>query len=261
MKICFFSRLARRLLAGVIGALAVRFQMSSSLRLVAVCPCMVLVPGPHFLNSALDLITGRLQLGVARFTYASLIVVAISAGLLMGLSGLGVSLPVDPAGRAVPFWQDVLAAGVAVIAYSVFFSTPWNMLPWPVSIGMIAHAARWAMLSFFAADAAMGALVACALVGVVLTPVSRLRHMPFAAIGFAAVVSLLPGAYLFRMMSGLAQIAAGAPAALDLLGATSADAMTAIAIIFAMSFGLIAPHLIVGEFVDRLMRRHSRRAV
>src|SRR5262249_9168062 len=43
------------LLAGIVGGLAVRYELSSSLRLVAVCPCMVLVPGPHVLNSALDL--------------------------------------------------------------------------------------------------------------------------------------------------------------------------------------------------------------
>src|SRR5258708_21685887 len=34
------------LVAGVVGALAVRYQLSSSLRLIAICPCMVLVPGP-----------------------------------------------------------------------------------------------------------------------------------------------------------------------------------------------------------------------
>src|SRR5262249_7679766 len=33
--------------AGVIGALAIRFNLSSSLMLVALCPCLVLVPGPH----------------------------------------------------------------------------------------------------------------------------------------------------------------------------------------------------------------------
>ena len=43
-------------LAGLIGAIAVRWNLSSSLRLVAVCPCMILVPGPHFLNGVLDLI-------------------------------------------------------------------------------------------------------------------------------------------------------------------------------------------------------------
>ena len=42
--------LCAALLAGIIGALAVRYQLSSSLRLVAVCPCMILVPGPHVLN-------------------------------------------------------------------------------------------------------------------------------------------------------------------------------------------------------------------
>src|SRR5215471_611938 len=50
----FLQPFCAAVLAGVIGALAVRYDLSSSLRLVAVCPCMVLVPGPHFLNGALD---------------------------------------------------------------------------------------------------------------------------------------------------------------------------------------------------------------
>src|SRR6516164_4770097 len=132
----FLQPFCAALVAGVIGALAVRYQLSSSLRLVAVCPCMVLVPGPHVLNGALDLINGRIHLGAARLTYAGLVIVAISTGLLLGLALLGVTLPVDEAGRIVPFWQDVIAAGVAVAAYSVFFSTPLNMLPWPVAVGM-----------------------------------------------------------------------------------------------------------------------------
>ncbi len=41
----FLQPFCAALLSGVVGALAVRYQLSSSLRLVAVCPCMVLVPG------------------------------------------------------------------------------------------------------------------------------------------------------------------------------------------------------------------------
>src|SRR5262245_20847705 len=241
----FLQPFCAALLAGVIGALAARYQLSSSLRLVGVCPCMILVPGPHILNSALDLIYSRVHLGAARIIYAGLIIIMISAGLLLGFSLFGISLPVDPIGREVPLWQDVIAAGVAVTAYSVFFSTPLHMLGWPVAIGMLAHGLRWFAVTALSASAAIGALVACLIVGLILAPVARRSHMPFAAIGFASVVSLMPGIFLFRMASGLLQITESSQTTLEVINATMADGMNAMIIILAMSFGLLVPKMAI----------------
>ena len=249
----FVQPFCAALLAGVVGAIVVRLQLSSLMRLVAVCPCMVLVPGAHFLNGAIDLARARIALGACRVGYACLITLVISAGLLVGLSLAGVDLPVSPPVPAVPLGYDVIAAGVTVAAYGTFFAMPWRMLPIPIVIGMLAHALRWLAIAVVDASAEAGALIACLAVGIIVTPVADRLRMPFAAFAFASVVSLIPGVLLFRMAGGLLSlIRAGSGASSELLLGAIVDGATALLIILAMAFGLIVPKMCIEYFFPAL---------
>jgi uncharacterized membrane protein YjjP (DUF1212 family) len=244
----FVQPFAAALLAGLIGAVAARLQLSTPQRLIAVCPCMVLVPGPHLLNGAIDLVRARILLGAARLIYAGLIVAAICAGLLGGLALGGVTLPAAVDSHAAPFAADVVAAGVAVAAYGSFFSMPWRTLPVPVLIGMLAHTLRWALLNLNASPE-LGALGACLVAGCLASPASDRLGQPFAGLAFASVVSLMPGVYLFRTAGGLvALVGGGAAAAPELIHAVIADGSTAMLILLAMTTGLIVPRMIAGHF-------------
>jgi uncharacterized membrane protein YjjP (DUF1212 family) len=249
----FVQPLCAALLAGAVGAVAVDLQFSSALRLVAVCPCMILVPGPHLLNGAIDIARARIALGASRIAFAGVIILVICAGLLTGLSFGGVSLVPSVPSYPVPLFYDVIAAGIAVAAYGTFFAMPWRALPIPVAIGMLAHASRWAAISLAGASVQAGAFVACLIVGILTTPIADRLRLPFAAFAFASVVSLIPGVYLFRMSAGLVDlVTSGDKTPTDALTNTIADGTTAMLILLAMAFGLILPKMCIEYFYPDL---------
>jgi uncharacterized membrane protein YjjP (DUF1212 family) len=237
-------------IVGVVAAAASRFQLSDAITLVAFCPCMVLVPGPHILNGAVDLARTRIALGIARLTYAAVIVLLICAGLLFGFAAVSPNLSIGGSSPPVPLVIDVIAAGCAVASFGTFFSMPWRLLAFPIAAGMLAHAARWALITVGGESAATGALVACTLVSVIVTPVVDRLHLPFAALAFSAVVSMIPGFFLFNAAVGLVELVSIGPSApAALLTSIATSGATAFLIIMAMTFGLILPRMLLEHFL------------
>jgi uncharacterized membrane protein YjjP (DUF1212 family) len=237
--------LCAALIAGIVAAAASRFQLSVATALVAFCPCMILVPGPHILNGAIDLARTHIALGSARLAYAGVIVLLICAGGLFGFTAAGGNLAIAESSPPVPLLVDVIAAGCAIAAFGTFFSMPWRLLAFPIAIGMVAHAARWALISLAGGSAPTGALVACMLVSIIATPVVDRLHLPFAAVAFSAVVSLMPGFFLFNAATGLVELVSIGPAApAALLTSIVTSGATAFLIIMAMTFGLILPRML-----------------
>ena len=234
---------AAALIGGLVGALAVHLGWTGTARLVAVCPGMVLVPGPQVLNGAIEIAERRHDMGLARLADAALTILAISAGVVGGLLIGGTGLPLTATTDAIPLWLDVLAAAVLAMCYPVYFSMPIRTFGWAFLAGGLAHAAHWVALTWWHWNAPASSLLACLVAGGLLTPVCHSRHIPFAGAGFAAVVALVPGVYLFRAAAGTLSLVgeAHAEAALE---ATASDLATAVVIVLAMAVGLVVPHRI-----------------
>ena len=242
----FVQPFAAATIAGLVGAVSLHGWVGAPGSLVALCPCMVLVPGPHLLNGALDLVRGRLPIGFARLAYAALNLVAISTGLLLGLSIAGAALPGTETSRTVPLGIDVAAAGVAVLAYGTFFSMAWRSLPVSVLTGMAAHAIHWTLLNTVHGSLWLSAFGSCLLVGVVMSLFADRVHLPYAGCAFASVVSLIPGVYVFRLANNLvAATSRGLDAAVPMLAAAAQDGTTALVTFIAMAGGLLLPRLVL----------------
>ncbi len=242
----FVQPLCAGLIAGLIAAVSANLHLRIATALVAFCPCMMLVPGPHLLNGAIDLARTRIALGIARLTYAAIIVLMICFGLLLGFAASGAAPPAAGPSAPVPLMADAIAAGCAVASFGALFSMPWRMLPFPVAAGVLGHAARWALISLAGTNVATGALIACILVSIIVTPVVDRLHLPFAALGFSAVVSMMPGFFLFQAASGLVELVSmGARAPTTLLTNVAADGTTAFLVVLAMTFGLILPRMLL----------------
>jgi uncharacterized membrane protein YjjB (DUF3815 family) len=224
--------------------MAERCGLPVEVRLAVVCPCMVLVPGPHFLNGALDLMRARIPIGGGRIVLALMIVSAICCGVLIGLAITGAAFPQAGPALHVPFEYDVLAAGVAVIAYCSFFNMPWRLTVLPFGVGMAAHAVRWYLLEHGASMHA-GAFGATLLVGTAVAPLAHAFRLPFGASAFSAVVSLTPGVLMFDSASAtLAAVDQGKSGDSALLLSAMMDAATALIVILAMAAGLIIPKMV-----------------
>lgn len=237
------------LLAGVIGAWAVYADISSAERLIALCPCMIMVPGPHYLNALLDIAHGRLHLGLTRLAFACIVIFTVSMGLVLGLMAFDARLPSDIQASAPPWYIDMTAAAVAIASFATFFSMPRNMLLWPVLVGTLCHGMRWLLINAMGMSMAGATFIACFIVGAILATISHRKHLPFAAAGFAAVVSMMPGIFLFSAASSFLGISTHPN--IQVIIAMTANIALAFSLILAIGAGLLIPKMITDSVNQR----------
>ena len=254
----FIQPFVAALIAGLVGGVAQHLFKSAELQFVDIAPCMILVPGAHILNASLDMARGRIGLGWSRLIYCALILMTICTGLLVGLSLVDASLAQGMPAVQVPLWLDIVSAGIAVAAFGAFFSLPWRMLVVPITVGMICHACRWWVLDQGQGVVA-GAFVACLIAGTVTAVAARRLGLPFAALAFSAVVSMMPGIFVFKMASGLIDVyLAGGDATLPMLSSLFSHATATFLIVMVMTFGLIFPKMLIDGWLGPDTCSHNK---
>jgi uncharacterized membrane protein YjjB (DUF3815 family) len=245
----FVQPLVAASVAGLVGGAAQHVFTDTQLQFVDMTPCMILVPGAHILNASLDLARGRLSLGIARLTYSLMILLAICAGLLLGLTVTNGSFTKDMFSAQVPLWLDIISAGVAVAAFGAFFSLPWRVLIAPILVGMVCHASRWLVLEN-GGGLVFGAFVACLIAGIMTAILARQLKLPFAALAFSAVVSMMPGIFVFKLASSLIEVyLAGSSATLPMLTNVVSNGTATFLIVMAMTLGLIVPKMLIDSWL------------
>jgi uncharacterized membrane protein YjjB (DUF3815 family) len=180
-----------------------------------------------------------------------MILLAICTGLLIGLTLSNGSLADNLLSTKVPLWLDILATGIAVAAFGTLYALPWRILVAPILVGMLCHASRWLILES-GGGIVLGSFVACLIAGISTAILARHLKLPFAALAFSAVVSMMPGMYIFKLSSGLVEVyLAASTATLPMLAKVMYNGTATFLIVMAMTLGLIVPKMLIDSWLDK----------
>lgn len=198
---------------------------------------LFLVPGFPLVTGALDLAKLDYSAGIARLTYAVMILVsaALSVWAVSSIAGVSPDVVQRP---DMSLWLLVglrlVASFLGVLGFALMFNSPVRMAVSAALIGMVANVLRITLVEQGLAPQAGAALAAC-LVGLIAAVVAPAIDVPRVTVYVPAVVIMVPGAAAYRAVYHLNN------------GATT-DAMG-----YAVDAGLVVIALAIGLAVGRML--------
>lgn len=197
---------------------------------------LFLVPGFPMITGILDLVRSDFSAGVARLTYAVMIVLGAAASIWTVSVAFGVeAAPADPLG--LPFVAEAplraLATFTGVLGFAIIFNSPFKIALAAAAVSTLANSLRF-LLTESHIPVQLATLVATVLVGVIAYVIARIKHVPRISISVPAVVIMIPG---YAMYAGFALLNAGELTGSVLLLQEAAQT------VLAAAFGLALAHL------------------
>ena len=252
--ILFAQPFAAGLIGAAIGGLAIRLGWTATPGLCLIVPALMLVPGPHLINSVYDMLDNHMQTGVCRLVLAMGILIATALGVVLGgwLTLGPATLSTSPSeAMRLTLPLDVALAGVAACGFGAFYNAPWRVLWVSILCGMVGHGLRYLCLEHLSME--ISTLFACLAIGLIANVAADRMHLPFSAVAFAGAVPMMPGVFIYQSIAGAMRLsAAGTAADPALAAATLALSSKSVFVVGAMAIGLL-----VGARLANLAHRHG----
>jgi uncharacterized membrane protein YjjP (DUF1212 family) len=237
-------------IGGVVAGWATHLGWTETTGLCLIVPSLMLVPGPHLINSHFDILGNHIQTGLCRLVLAVTILLAAAFGALLGgwaVMDLGKLSGTTSSDVQLTLWLDLLLAGIAACGFGIFYNSPWRILWISIACGMIGHGVRFLCLT---ADTTLpsATFAACTAIGVLAGVAAMRFRLSFSSIAFAASVPMMPGLLIYRCIGGAVQFSrAGADASVQQFTLALVLLLQASLVVGAMVLGLLLGTIIASR--------------
>ena len=208
---------------------------------------LYLVPGFPLVTGALDLARLDLNSGIARVTYAMLILLATGTAVW----GIATVFDATVTQTASPAFDEPLlsamrlvAGFVGVLGFAVLFSTPWAIAVTAATLGAFANVGRLALVDIGTMPAVAAAAAALA-VGIGAFLVGDRLRAARVTLTVPAVLIMVPGAAAYRSIAGVIDG--------DTLAAIQ-NGMQAVFVVVALAIGLTVSRVLTEREWQRPVR-------
>lgn len=156
-------------------------------------------------------------------------------------------------------WLDILVksiyGGVAAVGFAVLFNVPKRTLFYIFVFGAFGICAKFILLKL-TIDVIAATLVGAGIIGIFSVLASYNKSAPAPVFSIPAVIPMVPGTYIYRMMIGIMELHGRSGTAFNdvLMQETITNGLNAAFVIMALSVGVSIPNLILRKEVFNELR-------
>ncbi len=217
-----------------------------------IAAALFLVPGVPMINALSDMLNTYLISGAARTIHTLIIIGAMTFGIVfaIGMADFDsfTNLAMRPDSDYLIF---ALAAAIGAMSFAIFFNVPPRLLLAVAAGGLICVCTRNFLVFELGMSSAVGTLAGATLVSVIAVEVVHWLHAPSLVLVVPAVIPLVPGVLIYRLLFAIINIRR---ITVDELLSAVQSGVDALLIILAIAIGAAMPNIFASRSLARLSK-------